>query len=58
MEIIYLGATQHSIIENYNKNYYIPNGTDGTFAVAFDSSIYEEILLDKDIDFPIDGKIT
>ena len=55
--LLYLGATQHSIINEYYKDYYIPHVTDGTFAVAFDSSIYDEILLDKDIDFPIDGKL-
>ena len=43
-KILYLGAGMWNKNIEIKKYYYLPNQTTGTFAIAFDSSIYDELI--------------
>ena len=43
-KILYLGAGKWNPNVVYHDNYYLPNETTGTFAISFDSSLYDELL--------------
>jgi len=59
-KILHLGASQHGGWMNieYIKDFYYSNGTQGTFTIGFDESVYDEILETENIiNVPIDAKL-
>ena len=59
-KLIHIGAAQHNwmdVIIPKDLPYYYSNRTEGTFAIGFHESIYNEILNGRDIINPIDTKM-
>jgi GR25 family glycosyltransferase involved in LPS biosynthesis len=58
-KMLHLGASQYNWNNiKYIDNFYYSNETQGTFSIAFDESIYDDILrTDNIINLPIDTKL-